>query len=255
MSPDSNDRWRPPEPPGRPPRPPMPPRAPSSRSRWLPWVVPRPPRDRAALLPGRPQGWRVVGEHHLLAVPLAGPLRPRRHDQVRRLQRPHHRAYKKGDEYNGKSTFSTTGPTTSMPDADIQLLISHNVGRDYKSHGSNILGSILTLLLPVVLIIGFFVWMSRRAQGQMGAVMNIGRSTGEGLQHRETEDDVRRRRRLRTGEGRDQGGRRLPEDARASSARSARASRRACCSSARREPARRSSHARSPVRRACRSSR
>ena len=31
-------------------------------------------------------------------------------------------------------------------------------------------------VLPLVLIIGLFVWMSRRAQGQMGAVMNIGRS-------------------------------------------------------------------------------
>ena len=31
-------------------------------------------------------------------------------------------------------------------------------------------------MLPLVLIIGFFVWMNRRAQGQMGAVMNIGRS-------------------------------------------------------------------------------
>ena len=42
--------------------------------------------------------------------------------------------------------------------------------------GSNILGDILLWVLPLVLIIGLFVWMSRRAQGQMGAVMNIGRS-------------------------------------------------------------------------------
>ena len=32
------------------------------------------------------------------------------------------------------------------------------------------------LLLPVLLIIGFFVWMQRRAAGQMGNVMSIGRS-------------------------------------------------------------------------------
>jgi cell division protease FtsH len=32
------------------------------------------------------------------------------------------------------------------------------------------------LLLPVMLIIGFFVWMQRRAQGQMGNMMSIGRS-------------------------------------------------------------------------------
>ena len=34
----------------------------------------------------------------------------------------------------------------------------------------------LGLMLPVILIIGFFVWMQRRAQGQMGNVMSIGRS-------------------------------------------------------------------------------
>ena len=36
--------------------------------------------------------------------------------------------------------------------------------------------SIAGLLLPVLLIIGFFVWMQRRAAGQMGNVMSIGRS-------------------------------------------------------------------------------
>ncbi|MDQ1534755.1 MAG: cell division protease FtsH, partial [Actinomycetota bacterium] len=84
--------------------------------------------------------------------------------------------FKTGIKVDGKTAFSTTGPTNSMPDADIALLNAHHVGRDYKSKSSNIIVSILTLLLPVVLILGFFVWMSRRAQGQMGAVMNIGRS-------------------------------------------------------------------------------
>ena len=31
-------------------------------------------------------------------------------------------------------------------------------------------------MLPILLIIGFFVWLQRRAQGQMGNVMSIGRS-------------------------------------------------------------------------------
>ena len=34
----------------------------------------------------------------------------------------------------------------------------------------------LILLLPLVLLIGFFMWMQRRAAGQMGNVMSIGRS-------------------------------------------------------------------------------
>jgi cell division protease FtsH len=84
--------------------------------------------------------------------------------------------FKKGKELAGKSTFSATGPRNQMPDEDIKLLNKEGVGRDYKGPSSNILGSLLTLLLPVALILGFFVWMSRRAQGQMGAVMNIGRS-------------------------------------------------------------------------------
>ena len=37
-------------------------------------------------------------------------------------------------------------------------------------------GELLLYLLPVALIIGFFVWMSRRAQGQMSGIMSIGRS-------------------------------------------------------------------------------
>jgi cell division protease FtsH len=35
---------------------------------------------------------------------------------------------------------------------------------------------VVALLLPVALLIGFFVWMQRRAQGQMGGIMSIGRS-------------------------------------------------------------------------------
>ena len=51
-----------------------------------------------------------------------------------------------------------------------------NIDFNYVDDGSNILGDILLWVLPLVLIIGLFVWMSRRAQGQMGAVMNIGKS-------------------------------------------------------------------------------
>ena len=35
---------------------------------------------------------------------------------------------------------------------------------------------LITLLLPVLLILGLIVWMQRRASGQMGNVMSIGRS-------------------------------------------------------------------------------
>ena len=51
-----------------------------------------------------------------------------------------------------------------------------NVDIEFKTPGNNWLLSIAGLLLPVLLIIGFFVWMQRRAAGQMGNVMSIGRS-------------------------------------------------------------------------------
>src|SRR5690606_17938832 len=38
------------------------------------------------------------------------------------------------------------------------------------------LGSWLPLILPVVIIVGALIWMQRRAAGQMGNVMSIGRS-------------------------------------------------------------------------------
>ena len=47
---------------------------------------------------------------------------------------------------------------------------------EFKTPSSNWLLSVLGLLLPFLLIIGFFVWMQRRAAGQMGNVMSIGRS-------------------------------------------------------------------------------
>ena len=51
-----------------------------------------------------------------------------------------------------------------------------SVDYKFKAPSNNWLLSIAGLLLPVLLIIGFFVWMQRRAAGQMGNVMSIGRS-------------------------------------------------------------------------------
>ncbi|HWS44935.1 MAG TPA: ATP-dependent zinc metalloprotease FtsH, partial [Acidimicrobiia bacterium] len=82
------------------------------------------------------------------------------------------------DTFNidGKKTFTTQGPIGAMPDADIKLLNDHNVSRNYKPHGSDWLATWLPLILMVVLIGGVWWFIARRAQGQMGAVMNIGRS-------------------------------------------------------------------------------
>jgi cell division protease FtsH len=84
--------------------------------------------------------------------------------------------FAKGKEVDGNAEFETQGPRDALPDADIKLLNDHNVGRNYKPQSSNFLSSALLFALPIALFIGLLVWMNRRAQGQMGAVMNIGRS-------------------------------------------------------------------------------
>ena len=76
-------------------------------------------------------------------------------------------------------------------------LQARGVALTYTSSSTNIFEALLPELILVVLIIGVFVFMSRRAQGQMGAVMNIGRSRAKVYIDREAEDDVRRRGRLR----------------------------------------------------------
>ncbi|HEX7094826.1 MAG TPA: ATP-dependent zinc metalloprotease FtsH, partial [Acidimicrobiales bacterium] len=71
--------------------------------------------------------------------------------------------------------FSTTGPA-DIPDTDLELIRTNVPDADFDSPQPNFITSILPLLLPALLIIGFFVWMQRRAQGQMGNIMSIGRS-------------------------------------------------------------------------------
>jgi cell division protease FtsH len=78
-------------------------------------------------------------------------------------------------ELNDGTKFSTTGPIP-LPDADQALLQQKIPDFKYHTPGSSWLGSILPLVLPFILIIGFFIWMQRRAAGQMGNVMSIGRS-------------------------------------------------------------------------------
>ena len=78
--------------------------------------------------------------------------------------------------------FATVGPTPA-PDSEIELL-NNNVpsteedgsGVRFINSSPSVVGQLLFFLLPVGLLILFFVWMQRRAQGQMGGIMNVGRS-------------------------------------------------------------------------------
>jgi cell division protease FtsH len=79
-------------------------------------------------------------------------------------------------ELSDGSRFTTTGNADGPSEADETLLKANEVDYEFSTPSSNWLLGVLSLMLPVLLIIGFFVWMQRRAQGQMGNVMSIGRS-------------------------------------------------------------------------------
>jgi cell division protease FtsH len=79
--------------------------------------------------------------------------------------------FKNGDEYN-----TTGGGERGVSEADEALLIENEVQFEFKAPSNNWFLNVIGLMLPVLLIIGFFVWMQRRAAGQMGSVMSIGKS-------------------------------------------------------------------------------
>jgi len=80
------------------------------------------------------------------------------------------------DTVPGTKTFSSNGPANDLQASVVHDLQTRGVALTYTSSSTNIFEALLPELILVVLIIGVFVFMSRRAQGQMGAVMNIGRS-------------------------------------------------------------------------------
>ena len=79
-------------------------------------------------------------------------------------------------ELGGGEAFRTTGPR-ELPPEDYALLRDRlGASVEFTKPSSSIWGTLLPLLLPVGLLILFFWWMQRRAQGQMGGIMSIGRS-------------------------------------------------------------------------------
>ena len=72
--------------------------------------------------------------------------------------------------------FSTTAPPGFPNESDRELLRTKGVDFKPTTPQSNWFVSLIPLLLPFLLIMGFLVWMNRRASGQMGNVMSIGRS-------------------------------------------------------------------------------
>ena len=75
---------------------------------------------------------------------------------------------------DGERFSSSTTPELFAEDA--ALLDEHDVDYETITPTPNLFASLIPFLLPVALLIGFVMYMQRRTQGQMGGIMQIGRS-------------------------------------------------------------------------------
>ncbi len=76
------------------------------------------------------------------------------------------------------SSYAVTGPnpaggSASSLDAD---LAAHGVDTSYHTPSNNPFLSLLPIILILAVMVGLYIWMGRRAQGQMTGLMSIGRS-------------------------------------------------------------------------------
>ncbi|MGK2929226.1 MAG: ATP-dependent zinc metalloprotease FtsH [Acidimicrobiales bacterium] len=80
-------------------------------------------------------------------------------------------------ELGDGTQFDTTGPLDGgIPDDDLRILRDNDVEVSYETPQPSFLSAILPYIILIGLFVLFFLWMQRRAQGQMSGVMNIGRS-------------------------------------------------------------------------------
>ncbi|HET7490026.1 MAG TPA: ATP-dependent zinc metalloprotease FtsH [Acidimicrobiales bacterium] len=78
-------------------------------------------------------------------------------------------------ETTSGTKFTVDGPRP-LPDDASPTLRAKVPKLQFTNSSTNFFASLLPLLLPVALLVGFFLWMNRRAQGQMSGIMSIGRS-------------------------------------------------------------------------------
>jgi len=78
-------------------------------------------------------------------------------------------------EFSGGELFTVDGPRP-LPDPDNALLREKVRDLRFSNTQPNLIAALIPFLLPVALLMGFFLWMNRRAQGQMSGIMSIGRS-------------------------------------------------------------------------------
>jgi cell division protease FtsH len=97
------------------------------------------------------------------------------HNQVASVNYDNTNAAITGELRNG-SNYSTTGSAQGLPPTVVNELKTNNAELTFSTPSTSILSELLIWVVPVLLLVGFFVWMSRRAQGQMTGIMSIGRS-------------------------------------------------------------------------------
>ena len=74
------------------------------------------------------------------------------------------------------TSYRTTASRNWPEATDVEFLRSNGVDYDAYTPQSNWLLGWIGLLLPFILFLGFFVWMQRRAMGQAGSIMSVGKS-------------------------------------------------------------------------------
>jgi cell division protease FtsH len=78
-------------------------------------------------------------------------------------------------EYTNGEPFTTNGPLEPS-EQDRALFAERDVEFSFDTPQGSWLPGVLLTLLPIALIIGFFIWMQRRAMSQTSGIMSIGRS-------------------------------------------------------------------------------
>ncbi|MEX0848576.1 MAG: ATP-dependent zinc metalloprotease FtsH [Ilumatobacteraceae bacterium] len=81
-----------------------------------------------------------------------------------------------GELTDGTEYATTGGGDRGVSAADEAMLREQGVDLDFITPQTSWLWSWAGILLPFLLLIGFFVWMQRRAMGQAGSIMSVGKS-------------------------------------------------------------------------------
>ncbi|MGD9999177.1 MAG: ATP-dependent zinc metalloprotease FtsH [Ilumatobacteraceae bacterium] len=81
-----------------------------------------------------------------------------------------------GETKSGTEFTATGGGERGLLPEDELDLRAKGVDIDFKTPTTNWFWSTAGLLLPFLLLLGFFIWMQRRAMGQAGNIMSVGRS-------------------------------------------------------------------------------